>query len=162
MLTFAELKKNLKKDFSSLKKVKVAILADSATQLYAQALKGQGYSKGINYEIFEADYDQIDRQILDHSSELYSFQPEFVIIFQSSQKLLKSFYKKDVSDRATFADEQIQYLKGLLSALNSKLSSKVIYFNFAEINDGVFGNYSNKIESSFTYQLRKINFLLIN
>jgi len=62
---FFELKKNLKKDFSSLKVVKIALLGDSSTQLLAQALKGQGYEAGINFDVFEADYNQIEGQIFD-------------------------------------------------------------------------------------------------
>ena len=33
-------------------------------------------------------------------------------------------------------------------------------FNFNEINDRIFGSYSNKNESAFIYQIRKINYLL--
>ncbi len=40
---FNELKKNLKKDYSSLKVIKIALLGDSSTQLLAQAIKGCGY-----------------------------------------------------------------------------------------------------------------------
>ncbi len=40
---FIELKKNLKKDFSGLKKVKLALLGDSATQFLTQAIRGHGY-----------------------------------------------------------------------------------------------------------------------
>ena len=54
MKDFNQLKKNFKKDFSDLKKVRIAILGDSATQFLVQAIKGQGYEDGVNYEIFEA------------------------------------------------------------------------------------------------------------
>jgi predicted enzyme involved in methoxymalonyl-ACP biosynthesis len=86
MRSFDELKKNLKKDPSNLKSIRLAVLGDSATQLLVQALKGYGYETGYNVAIFEADYDQIDRQIFDSSSELYQFNPEFIIIFHSSSK----------------------------------------------------------------------------
>ena len=38
MKEFSQLKKNLKKDFSKLKAIKVAVLGDTATQFLTQAL----------------------------------------------------------------------------------------------------------------------------
>ena len=43
-MTFKKLKKNLKKDFSSFTKLKLAVLGDSATQLLVQAIRGEGYN----------------------------------------------------------------------------------------------------------------------
>lgn len=156
---FNTLKKNLKKDFSDLKAIKVAIVGDSSTQFLNQALKGYGYDEGFYFDIYEADYDQVDGQILDTSSELYQYKPEFVIIFQSVQKLQKKFYR---SDKSTFADKHISSVNNYCSTLKEKLNCNIIYFSFPEINDSVFGNFSNKIELSFIYQLRKINFELMN
>jgi hypothetical protein len=60
MQTFSELKKNLKKDFTNLKKVKIAILGDTATQFLMQALRGVGYLGGFDLQIWEADFNQVD------------------------------------------------------------------------------------------------------
>ena len=80
--SFLELKKNLQKDFSQLQSVKVALLGDSSTQFLSQAIRAVGYEKGVNVDLFESDYNQIDRQVLDPSSDLYSFNPDFVVIFK--------------------------------------------------------------------------------
>lgn len=162
MKSFADLKRNLKKDYKGLKVIKIAVLGDSATQFLVQAIKGYGYESGINFDIFEADFNQIERQTLDRGSELYQFRPDFVIIFHSSQKLINSFYKLNHHDKLHFADSHIKSIFGIYDAMYSKLGSKLIYFNLAEINDGVFGNFANKVEISFTYQLRKINYELMN
>jgi hypothetical protein len=45
MKDFYQLKKNLKKDFSLLKQVKISVLGDSATQFLIQALRG-GHKSG--------------------------------------------------------------------------------------------------------------------
>ena len=89
---FNQLKKNLKKDVSGLREVKIAILGDSATQLLTQAIQGFGIELSYNFNIFEADYNQIEFQTLEPSSELYEFNPEFIIIYFSSIKLIKQFY----------------------------------------------------------------------
>ena len=94
MKSFSQLKKNLKNDFSNLKSIKVAILGDTATQFLAQAIRGIGYEKGLDLQIWEADFNQIERQVFDPGSELYEFYPELIIVFQASHKLLGKYNKK--------------------------------------------------------------------
>ena len=161
-MNFYDLKTNLKKDFSNLRKVKVALLGDSATQLLVKALKGYGYEVGYNFDIFEADYDQIEMQTYDSESELYEFKAEYVIIYHSSEKLLKKFYKLGNNDKTSFANRHIDEVSSLYRAITNKNKCKVIYFNLVETDDSVFGNYANKTASSFLYQVRKINFELMN
>ncbi|GHT23096.1 hypothetical protein AGMMS4957_14170 [Bacteroidia bacterium] len=95
-MDFTTLSKNLKKDFSHLKPIKVAVLGDSATQFLVQALRGTGYEFGFDLQVFEAEFNQIDRQILDPDSELYAFNAEVVLIFESTHKLLQKYNKKMV------------------------------------------------------------------
>jgi FkbH-like protein len=155
---YFELKKNLKKDFSSFKVVKIALLGDSATQFLVQALKGQGYEAGINFDIFEADYDQIERQVFDSTSELYNCKPEFVIIFHATQKLIKRFYKLSTKEKSRFAELHVNQVTQLYETITATYPCRIIYFNFPDINDAIFGNYANKVDISFTYQLRKLNY----
>lgn len=156
------LKRNLKKDISGLPEVSVALLGDTPTQLLALALKGYGVEEAMQIRLYEAEYNQIDFDILNISSELYDFQPRFVIIFQSAQKLAKEFYAGDQQARKSFADEHIDKVTRYIETINSQLNCHIIYCNFAEYNDGIFGNYGNTTRSSFTYQLRKINYELMN
>ena len=161
MLNFAHLKKNLKKDFSNLKELKVAVLGDTATQFLVQALRGFGFEKGFDLNIWESDFNQIERQVFDPSSELYEFKPEIVIVFQSAHKLLASYNKMKPEKYSSLADYQMELVDNLNSTITSRLQSKIIYYNYTEINDAVFGNYANKVASSFLYQLRKLNYELM-
>jgi len=52
MKAFGDLKKNIREDFSGCKKIKIAILADSASQFLASALAGYGYEVQVNFDIF--------------------------------------------------------------------------------------------------------------
>jgi FkbH-like protein len=161
-MDLAALKKNLKKDSSHLPKVSVGLLGDSPTQLLAMAFKGYGVEEGFDIGLFEAEYNQIDSCILNVSSELYEIAPRFVVIFQSTEKLLLEFYSLDKSAQKTFAAEHIAKVQGYIDALNSQLKCNIIYANFPEINENTFGNYANKVDFSFTYQLRKMNVELMN
>ena len=161
MPTFSELKKNLKKDFSSYKKIKVALLGDTATQFLKQALRGTGFEQGIDLDIWEADFNQIERQVFDPSSELFEFNPEIIIIFHSAHKLLDKYNKLKLTLQNSLANTQLELVSNIVITINSQLKSKIIYYNYTEINDSVFGNYANKIESSFLFQIRKLNFELM-
>lgn len=161
MQTFSELKKNLKKDFSNLKKIKIAILGDTATQFLIQALRGAGYEKGFDLQIWESDFNQIERQVFDPSSELYEYNPEIVIILHSAHKLLAKYNKLKPEEYSSLAETRMELINNISSQLNAQIKAKIIYYNYTEINDSVFGNYANKIESSFLFQLRKLNYELM-
>lgn len=161
MATFAELKKNLKKDYTGLTAVKVALLGDSATQLLSQALRGAAWAEGLDLQIWEADFNQVERQVFDEGSELYEYEPQIVIVFQSSHKLLGAYNKLKPEAYSSLASNRLELIGNIYSQLSSKLKAKIIYFNYTEIDDAVFGNYAGKIESSFLFQLRKLNYELM-
>jgi len=161
MKDFSDLKKNLKKDFSTFKSIKVALLGDTATQFITKAIRGAGYEFGYDLELWEADFNQIERQVFDPASELHEFAPEVIILFRSSHKLMGK-YNQFKTDHNSFAADEIQNIQNLydnLTAINPK--AKIIYYNYTEIDDNVFGNYANKTTSSFLFQLRKLNVLLM-
>ncbi|KXH83022.1 HAD-IIIC family phosphatase [Chryseobacterium kwangjuense] len=157
--TFSELKKELRKDTTQLKKIKVALLGDTATQFLNIALRGTAINEGFDLQIFEADFGQISRQILDPGSEYYEFNADYTIIFESSHKLLSQYYKS-YDTQIAFAENKISGIEELYRTIQGRTKSRVIYCNFPGINNQVFGNFSNKVESSFVFQLNKLNYLL--
>lgn len=161
MKDFSQLKKNLKKDFSQLKKVKVVILADTTTQFIVQALRGMGFEKGFDLQIWEAGFDQIERQVFALDSELYEVRPEIVIVFKSSHKLLGKYNQLRGDQHCFLASNEMELINNIYLTLIHNLKTKVIYYNYTEIDDSVFGNYANKTESSFLFQLRKLNYELM-
>ncbi len=161
MKDFSELKKNLKHNASDLKKIKVAILGDSSTQFLGQALQGTGFDNGFNLNIWEADFNQISRQVFDLTANLYEMKPEVVIVFQSTHKLLSKYNKLPPGEYSSLAIHELELIKDIYFTIAKELNPKIIFYNYYEINDAVFGNYSNKTESSFLFQLRKLNFDLM-
>ena len=159
-MDFNALKKNLKKNVTGLKYVKLAVLGDSATQFVVQAIRGMGIEYSFDIEIFESDFDQIDQQIFDPNSELYQFGAEVILVFQSTHKLLQKYNKKSPDNKVYFAEETLTHTKQLIDKLQSGTNAKIIFCNYTEEDDRVFGQYANKVESSFIFQLRKLNFLL--
>ena len=161
MKEFIVLKRNLKNDFSNLKKIRLALLGDTATQLLTQALRATGFDAGYDLIIWEADFNQIQRQVFDPGAELYTFNPEIVLLFQSTHKLLQKYNKLPPEQYSSLATKEIALIENIHATLVSRLQAKVIYYNYPEINDAVFGNYANKMASSFLFQLRKLNYELM-
>lgn len=162
MKIFSELKKNLKNDFSPLRSVKIALLGDTSTQLLTQALRGTGFDMGFDFLIWEADFNQVELQVFDPKSALYAFAPEVVVIFHSSHQLLAKYNKLSPAEYDSLAQNRLTLISDLHTALNANLNAKIIYYNYTEINDAVFGNGASKIASSFLFQLRKLNYELMH
>ena len=158
MLTFKELKRNLKKDVSNLPTLKVSLLGDTASQFLAVAIKGKGIERGYNIDLSEAEYNQVERQVLDPTSDLYAHNAKYTVVFQSTHKLLEQYSLMPASDWSTLADERINFIR----IICENVQGKIIYYNYPEIEDTVFGSYANKVTGSFSYQLRKLNFELMN
>lgn len=157
---FSLLRKNLKGDITKLPKVKLALVGDTATQLLVTAIRGMGVECGYNMEVFEAEYNQVERQFFDTSSDLYQFDADFIVLFLSTHKLCEHHSLLPANEQASLARERVAFIESIchIPALESK---KIICFNFPEIDDAIFGNYANKVRSSFPFQVRQLNYELM-
>lgn len=158
MKDFKQLKRLAKTDTSALKPLKLTLLGDSATQLLAVALKGEAVSRGFSLDLFEAEYNQVERQVLDVTSETYQHDADYTVVFQSTHKLLEQYSLLPQEDKGTLADARLEFIR----TLASNVKGKIIYYNYPEIDNTVFGSYANKVSTSFVYQLRKLNYELMN
>ena len=160
MPTFIALKKNLKQDMSALTGCKVAIMGDCATQHIAIALRGWGYEAGIRYEVLDTDYNQIDAQTMDPGSELYTFAPNYCILANCTDKLYESFCAFPPEARKEFAETMRSRMVAVWQRINANMGTRILQFNFPAWDDRVFGDFGSKTPDSFSFQLRKLNYLL--
>lgn len=160
MKTLRELKKLAKEELET-PKCKVALLGDTATQLLVTAIKGEAVDRGLSLDLYEGEYSQVERQLMDPTSELYEFDADIIVIFQSTHKLGEYHSSLPVESQLHLSEERLSFVASLCEN-PSFANKKLIYFNYPEIEDTVFGSYANKVESSFSYQVRKLNFELMN
>ena len=153
---FKTLKRLLKSDQSALPVIKVALLGDIATQFLATAIRGTGVERGYNIDLYEAEYNQIERELLDPTSEFYEFNADFIVLFQSTHKLGENHAMLSSEQQTTLAEDRLNFVASVCSnpALEGK---KIIYFNYPEIDDAVFGSYANHVPQSLTWQVRRLN-----
>ena len=160
MKTLKELKKLAKQDVPG-QKYRVALLGDTATQLLATAIKGEAASRQQSIDLYEAEYNQVERQLLDPTSELYAFDADAIVIFQSTHKLGEHHSQLSAEAQASLADERLAFIASVCESA-ALANKKIICFNYPEIEDTVFGSYANKVTASLTYQVRRLNYELMN
>ena len=160
MKTLRELKKLAKVDLGA-PQIKVALLGDTATQLLVTAIKGEAVDRGLSLDLYEGEYSQVERQLMDPTSELYEFDADIIVIFQSTHKLGEYHSSLPVDSQLHLSEERLSFVASLCENL-SFANKKLIYFNYPEIEDTVFGSYENKVTASLTYQVRRLNYELMN
>lgn len=157
MYLINELIKLSKKTIDS-KPLKLCVLGNCSTQFLTKAIKGFGAAKGLNIVTFEAGYDQTEEEILNPDSEMYRFGPDIIVIYLCTEKLYEDFFK--CGDPGCFAENIVSKIKIYHEKITANTGAKIIQFNFAEVNDNLFGNFSAKTRTSFIYQIRKLNYLI--
>lgn len=158
--TFSQLKKLGGQDLEGAPHYRLALLGDCATQHLAAALKGYARYTGLNLDVFDAGYNQLDAQILDPASELYAFDAHAVLLYMCAEKFQQAFYDTPPEQRGGFADRVFEKISAYWQAVCAKSRAVVLQFNFAAIDDGCFGSYAMKTADSFPFQLRRLNLLL--
>jgi FkbH-like protein len=68
--------------------LRIALLGDAATQHYAQALSAVLKLRGWWPELYEAEYDTIQQEVLSPTSRLHSHAPDYIVLFMTTQALM--------------------------------------------------------------------------
>ena len=132
--------------FQASKVIRLAIVADFATQQLTPLLGVLCARRGFKLEVYEAGYDTIDLEILNPSSELYAFAPQFVAILTAAHKLKSKLYT--TTDRSSFAESAVQRMTDLWTALKQNCGATIIQSNYVVPSERAFGNYEVKMEHS--------------
>jgi FkbH-like protein len=140
------------------KVIRVALLADCATQHLAEITRAIAARNNVQAEVYEGNYDGVDLEILDPGSALYAFNPQFVVILLSSEKLKAHLYASH--DRRGFADETIGRLENLWAAFRAHSPATIIQSTFVLPSERAFGNYELKVAESVGSIFTEINYRL--
>ena len=159
-LSYLQLKKNCARTPETPDGTRFALLGDCATQLLATAIRGYALEMNLPLRVFEADYDQIDAQLMDAVSEFYAFNPETVLLYHCTEKLYERFVRTQLDARGAFAEAEIEKIRAEWARIHHGTKADVLFFAFLPMDDGVFGSYALREGSAFPYQLLKLNFLL--
>jgi len=164
IFSFRELQKKAKQTTGNTTEIKVAVLGNHTSNFFVKALENQLTVAGFKPSLFESDYDQIDITLIDQESDLYKFNPEIIIVFESVLKLKDKFYSiKDNESQSDFCKSQIDIVQNRVSNIRANGSNaKIVYFSYELLDDELYGNLFSKIPHSFYNNLWQLNNALID
>jgi len=143
-------------------KFKLALLGNFATQFLSKAIKASAVVNNIGLSLYDAQYDQIENEIINPSSQLYEFLPDGIMICFSARKLRPKFQILSNEEKQSFAIDFISKLKDLFSIIESRLITKILLSNIEELDDAIFGNFGSNTNCAFVSQIRRLNVLLMD
>ena len=86
MYSFRNLQKARKKNIGG-REIRLAVLGNCATQLLSQAVEGYAKLSNLNMRVYDSDYGQLNEQLLDPSSEVYSFNAGIILLWLCTEKI---------------------------------------------------------------------------
>ncbi len=134
--------------------MKIAIIGGYTTKTLTKSLK----EINSDLEIYEADYSQVDYEIINDDSQLYKFNPNVIVIHETSISF-KNNYNSLNDSNPKYYEICISRLENLIYKINSVFSDvKIIYPTLDINNDMTFGNYFFKVPESVDAQLHYYNY----
>jgi FkbH-like protein len=153
---FKLVKEHKRLDTTGLKKLKVAVLAEFASQKYCQVLRVLFAKSGIDAVLYEAEYDTIELEALNEGSGLYAFGPDVVLIAPSTNALRYKYFQ-ETGTRAEFADRIAARFENAWKMIASRTKATIVQGNYAMPYERQFGNFDWKVPSSFYVQVHRLN-----
>jgi FkbH-like protein len=139
--------------------LRFALLGDAATQHYGQALAASLKLRGWWPELYEAEFDTIRQEILNPSSAFYQSDPEFVILFTTTQALWHRYVLS--AAKATFADTAAGDIIELWKRLKSRTTAVLLQHNLVVPLNRPYGNNTQAQPETFVAAVMRINMLLL-
>ncbi len=139
--------------------VRLAVLGDSATQHYCQALGAVLKLRGWYPDLYEAEFDTIRQEVFGEETPLYRHRPQAVILFNTVQALEDRFAV--APDKGVWIDDVVAELRDTWRELQRRLSPVVIQHTFAIPLDRPYGNQTVAYEEAFAGAVGRLNSKLI-
>lgn len=136
--------------------IRVAILADCATQQLAVLLTALLGESGLRAEIYEGAFGAFELETCDADSGLYSFGPDAVIVLKSAQALRAAFSRQSIAS-PEFAAEQADHIVRTWDAIQSRCRATILQSTFAIPVESHFGNFDLKVPASLRASVLALN-----
>ena len=158
-LYFSMLKdgKAITKNEGKLPEVRVAILANYATQQFVHVLKAALSELGFFPHVFAAEYDTAALEVYNPDSSLFAFEPDFVFLGAALQHYRDRFFAcRTPDERERLPDHYSEELVGIAKTLHDK-KIPVLLTNLVLPVERMFGNYGVMTRHSLYGSVLAIN-----
>jgi FkbH-like protein len=114
-----EIRRRSPKSILARNKIKVAVLGGMTTMYLVSILDACAMARGIDLEIYEAEYNTIDLEIHNSSSGLFAFRPDVVLLLPIEQHL--------ITEGEDAIEKEVARWRALWSSIETGLKAKVIH-----------------------------------
>jgi FkbH-like protein len=129
-------------------KVRIALLSDAATQQFVPLLRTLFHRHGVHADLYEGPFDGIQLEALNPNSGLYRFQPDFIVMLNSIQALRAAFSQRN-GDASAFIEERTRGIVEVWDTIQQHTTATLVQSTFAMPYERYFGNFDQKVPSSF-------------
>lgn len=137
-------------------KSKVAILADFASQKFADILRVLFAKSGVDATIYAAEYDSIELEAYSPDSGLYRFAPDVVLVVPSTNALRYKYFQ-ETEGRGDWGERVAARAADVWRAIRERSNALIVQANYAMPYERQFGNFDLKVPTSFYSQVHVLN-----
>jgi FkbH-like protein len=136
--------------------VRLAILADCATQQLANLIKALLGEAGLRAEIYEGAFDAIELESHSPESALYRFAPQAIVVMNSAQAL-RAAYSRQAVPIGEFAAGYAAQITRTWDVLQSHCNATILQSTLAAPVESYFGNFDLKVPASLRSSTSALN-----
>lgn len=145
---------------SDCKRLRIALLADCATQQLAQLLRALFSHRKMAAEIYEGPFAAIELEVRNPYSGLYEFQPDAVVILNSVQHLRDTFYER--AEDEDFGARALREIASVWDLVRRHSRATLIQSTFVSPAESFFGNFELKADESLGSIVSTLNSALVS
>lgn len=138
------------------KALRLAVLADCATQQLVPLLRVLFSRERIHVEVYEGPFDAVELEARNPESAFYEFKPDVVVILNSVQMLRDKYYERR-RGAGNFREAAFAKIVGAWSSIAANSQATLIQSTFVSPIERMFGNYDMKVPDSFTSTVSWLN-----
>lgn len=136
---------------------KVALLGSYTTTQLATMLRLAAFREGIALDIHQADYGQYQQEIINPSSGLYAFDPDFILLAVHTGELNLPAFSVNPEEPV---EAEASRWQSLWQIAANRCKARVIMHNFAAPLDNPFGHLAARLPGSRPAMIQQLNIQL--
>ena len=142
----------------SARPLKFAVLASFTSQQLVDLIGLFLFALGIDFEIYESDYDVFRQEILDPSSGLHAFRPEVLFLATNHRSLSRLPTHEDSAERVReLVNEEIARWSNLWSTAQESFGCQILQNNFDPPPARILSNHEMRHHAGLARFIAQLN-----
>lgn len=153
--SFAEIRKNLKRNYSKFDQVKISLLSDFSARFLEDILKGLSYDFKLNMSVFTTEVNSVSAEVINKNSNFRKFDAEYIFLSFSTLEFERGFYKNKGTKK--FVKDYKENIFSLLNTQKKESNKKIFLTNLIESVNRIDSSLTNN-DYNLKTALKDINF----